>query len=839
MRANEEPDHQNVPGTSSVPVSRDDIQAPAHSPDALLALQRAAGNAAVVRVIQRSRGERPAADAGVGDVLKSPGSPLAPHVRADMESRLGADFSDVQVHTGADARRSARDLGARAYTSGNHVVLGDGGGDQHTLAHELVHVVQQRKGPVAGTDTGTGLRVSDPGDRFEREAEATAHQVMSGAPAHEHDHPQETAHPADQATVQRKVMAQVVAAEGDELTVDSLITAGRPDSPHSGTEGDHTTAYVVLTQAVRRVINGKTAEEAADGVWGLYQEARTLPGAALRPNLDTDRKHAKLLKDAEDELERLHELPDGKQWDMPRLQQLISAYLDYRGTLPLSTLNIKATGKPRGKGTGESARVRPLNRYEAGDHTVSTDAIKDAVLGLMDSDALVTYAIEVETPGSAVAPGTVDGPIGEETVANRLKPVVEQHVASTAQAFPTAVRAAWGSLKAAEDELVEGLKDRARDAKANEVTRLLARLAEVREKGKNTVLAEQYERNLRAYGVTPPPAPTKKLGRGERIKNKSKGILSDVVDSPKKVGKAISSRLRKTDQELEDDVEPEVGDAELDVDEATGARAARPGIATQLVIDDGGTITEMRSAGRAASPFPGTMGAHTTAWIAHVDFIRTRLVHKDVTAAVKELPGLVEHVKRTAQRLEPFQEKEDEVGGLAEDLAGTHIAEPAAPAPDEGGSRVDEATVQAAMVRLVGATTAAAVDKPAGTQAVLLQQAVGAILERLNIIPGVTRYVADTKGSGEGTYRKMLLTGKRGRKKEDMRQKDYQVAIFGLLDVKEDLDHAQRLALMQNHLAVIDGAYPGVLGKAGLSEADPEKALTLWKKRGKDSEDPF
>ncbi|MFD7660963.1 DUF4157 domain-containing protein, partial [Actinosynnema sp. NPDC059797] len=71
-----------------------------------------------------------------------------------------------------------------AYTSGNHVVLGQGGADPHTLAHELTHVIQQRSGPVAGTDRGDGLAISDPDDRFERAAEANATRAMSGpAPA--------------------------------------------------------------------------------------------------------------------------------------------------------------------------------------------------------------------------------------------------------------------------------------------------------------------------------------------------------------------------------------------------------------------------------------------------------------------------------------------------------------------------------------------------------------------------------------------------------------------------------------------------------------------------------
>ncbi|WP_372516140.1 aldo/keto reductase [Streptantibioticus silvisoli] len=116
----------------------------------------------------------------VHDVLRGSGQPMAAPLQQEMEGRLGADFSDVRLHTGTTAQRSAAEIGARAYTSGNHVVIGDDGGDRHTLAHELTHVIQQRQGPVAGTDNGSGLRVSDPSDRFEREAEANARQALSG-----------------------------------------------------------------------------------------------------------------------------------------------------------------------------------------------------------------------------------------------------------------------------------------------------------------------------------------------------------------------------------------------------------------------------------------------------------------------------------------------------------------------------------------------------------------------------------------------------------------------------------------------------------------------------------
>ncbi|WP_328670480.1 eCIS core domain-containing protein [Streptomyces sp. NBC_00328] len=194
--------------------------------DALRASQRGAGNAAVAAMIARRAHPAPVVeqpDHGVDGVLGSAGKPLAGPVRQDMESRFGTDFSDVRLHTGAAAARSARAIGARAYTSGSHVVLGAGGGDKHTLAHELTHVVQQRNGPVSGTDHGDGLRVSDPRDSFEREAETTARRVLSGPvpvarAVDEHAGTQGGAAAGGAVEIQRKV--------GFEFETNMLVRAG-------------------------------------------------------------------------------------------------------------------------------------------------------------------------------------------------------------------------------------------------------------------------------------------------------------------------------------------------------------------------------------------------------------------------------------------------------------------------------------------------------------------------------------------------------------------------------------------------------------------------------------
>ncbi|PYF99173.1 protein of unknown function [Georgenia satyanarayanai] len=194
--------------------------ATAHRPDVLgaeglLELQRLVGNEATAEALAPERSP-------VLDVVGSGGGQaLEPEVRQDMEARLGADFTDVRVHTGGAASDSARAVGAHAYTVGSDVVFQRYDPSSTTgrtmLAHELTHVVQQRSGPVDGTDTGTGVRVSDPGDRFEREAAATAETAMSApaqAPAQAPLQRQEDEEELQGAFVQRD------AAEEEELGAD-------------------------------------------------------------------------------------------------------------------------------------------------------------------------------------------------------------------------------------------------------------------------------------------------------------------------------------------------------------------------------------------------------------------------------------------------------------------------------------------------------------------------------------------------------------------------------------------------------------------------------------------
>ena len=86
------------------------------------------------------------------------------------------DISAVQAHVGSDAQAAAADMGARAYATGDHVVLGENP-DLHTVAHEVAHTVQQRGGVQLQGGVGAA------GDAYERHADEVADRVVQGQSA--------------------------------------------------------------------------------------------------------------------------------------------------------------------------------------------------------------------------------------------------------------------------------------------------------------------------------------------------------------------------------------------------------------------------------------------------------------------------------------------------------------------------------------------------------------------------------------------------------------------------------------------------------------------------------
>lgn len=111
--------------------------------------------------------------------LSSESRPLDLEVRLFMENRLGADLSNVKVHTNEKAQAAARTLRADAFTIGSHIFFSPGQYNPHSkdgmqlIAHELVHVLQQGNPWVS-------LQASEPSAAEVGALEAQADLVAQG-----------------------------------------------------------------------------------------------------------------------------------------------------------------------------------------------------------------------------------------------------------------------------------------------------------------------------------------------------------------------------------------------------------------------------------------------------------------------------------------------------------------------------------------------------------------------------------------------------------------------------------------------------------------------------------
>lgn len=185
------------------------------------------------------------------------GGGALPHLARIQRSFGHHDVSAVTAHSGSRAAAAARALGASAYTTGGRVAFA-GSPDLHTAAHEAAHAVQQRAGVQLNGDVG------DPGDRYERHADAVADQVVRGRSA---ETLLDRLAPASSraASVQRQVVQRVaiptnfgefdttkydaVGPKGSEYGVDINLTFDPDRAKADATK-------IGLTQSVRSQLKG-------------------------------------------------------------------------------------------------------------------------------------------------------------------------------------------------------------------------------------------------------------------------------------------------------------------------------------------------------------------------------------------------------------------------------------------------------------------------------------------------------------------------------------------------------------------------------------------------------
>ena len=163
-----------------------------------------------------------------------------------MESHFGADFSQVRIHDDAAAASSASDVGARAYTVGQHIVFRRGEyrptdpTSRALLAHELSHVVQQGNAEIGGR-----IAIGAVNTAAEHEADAASRLVAPGHPS-QVSLTKGATHVVGGETLQRQPTTPVLGKgtypgaptlEGEELP-DRGVSTELSDSPEAGSSAE-------------------------------------------------------------------------------------------------------------------------------------------------------------------------------------------------------------------------------------------------------------------------------------------------------------------------------------------------------------------------------------------------------------------------------------------------------------------------------------------------------------------------------------------------------------------------------------------------------------------------
>lgn len=126
------------------------------------------------RSLAASAALQPAAPSSAFEMATRGSNQSVPY-RADMEAAFGERFHDVTAYVGRP--REMAMLGAVAATQDTRIAFRDVHPSRETVAHELVHVVQQRQ---TGAAASGPARLSEPNEPAEQEATRLAARVAAG-----------------------------------------------------------------------------------------------------------------------------------------------------------------------------------------------------------------------------------------------------------------------------------------------------------------------------------------------------------------------------------------------------------------------------------------------------------------------------------------------------------------------------------------------------------------------------------------------------------------------------------------------------------------------------------
>ncbi|MCU0464008.1 MAG: hypothetical protein MUF38_05525 [Anaerolineae bacterium] len=158
--------------------------------------------------------------------------------------------------------------------------------------------------------------------------------------------------------------------------------------------------------------------------------------------------------------------------------------------------------------------------------------------------------------------------------------------------------------------------------------------------------------------------------------------------------------------------------------------SASSGFQANVLVDGNGEVGDIVTTGRTPSPFSGTMGAHSTAWVAHIDAIRRTLGGLSVDKAIEALVNKMEEALKDPSLLllDTIDFKHKELLNQAGDELTIYIS-----------------------------VSADVLKKQPHEQVFYLEDGIAKYLTYINFLPLSTIYEGKTDGRAEGMHRGFLI----------------------------------------------------------------------------------
>lgn len=482
------------------------------------------------------------------------------------------------------------------------------------------------------------------------------------------------------------------------------------------------------------------------------------------------------------------------------IQLAIDAYLCARELVPFTTINVRKESAGAGKGKGESSQVAVLSHYERKLTSASSSSpipfsseTKTAITKLFDAQAAMLLITEQDAEAAIDLSGGVNF-ADRASTREKLSLLWRQHIHTIKFMFPNLYRTLDEKIsllpKSLEKELIYTLHQHCINAlsrtknlfslssekygwicllnqndtqeKQNILNEISSILVEVETQ---IAMAESYAGQLgEDTGIS-----TEINQMKTKLQNWKSDISESNVSPPgkskftlleekpikrKKMSADDSLEFQESDFFTEDSVVMSPSNrARKEEKPSTLSSKGKP-MAIQILLDDRQRVRSVLAEGRPPSPLSGTMGAHTTAWVVHLDRVSCRIYGMTLKEAMQEIQKMDNEIKGNSTKKAQENPRCDALGG------------------------------NFLLARL--------------------QQAIYEFFEHLNLQKGTTRDKADTTGHGEAYYRKMLIDYELNGFKPDVAvsAEDLKSAIEGLFDGKSKTEEYAR------HRDFIRMAYP-------------------------------